>query len=68
MLYAKRFGEGEPTVGVFGKPTAATFDYARGMLERRKEAMGLSENGAPLERIYMVGGEDMLYDQAKEDC
>ncbi|CAM9613505.1 unnamed protein product, partial [Sphacelaria rigidula] len=55
MLYAKRFGDGEPTIGVFGKPTPATFDYARDMLDRRKEAMGLSENDGPLERIYMVG-------------
>lgn len=57
MLYAKRFGAGEPVIGEFGKPTAATFDFARNTLEGRAEAMGLAikNGGRPLDRIYMVG-------------
>lgn len=54
MLYAKRFGTSEPEVTVFGKPTGATFGYAREVLEKRRESMGLR---AELERIYMIGGE-----------
>lgn len=54
MLYAKRFGTSEPEVTVFGKPTGATFGYARDVLEKRRETMGLWKE---LERIYMIGGE-----------
>lgn len=60
MLYAKRFGTGEPEIEVFGKPTLSTFEYARGLLERRREELGGTRGGAGLERIYMVGGEVMF--------
>lgn len=60
MLYAKRFGAGEPEIEVFGKPTLSTFEYARGLLERRREELGETRGGRGLERIYMVGGGVIL--------
>lgn len=62
MLYSKRFDTGEPEIEVFGKPTASTFDYARSLLERRSEEIGLAGEVGKLKRIYMVGGETMGFD------
>ncbi|CAM9191195.1 unnamed protein product, partial [Hapterophycus canaliculatus] len=58
MLYAKRFGKGEPAIEVFGKPTKSTFDYARGLLEKRSATIGFSAGESPspqIDRVYMVG-------------
>lgn len=60
MLYAKRYSTSEPEIEVFGKPTASTFDYAKELLERRSgEVRRWGSGDKPLERVYMIGGENI---------
>lgn len=60
MLYAKRYSTSEPEIEVFGKPTTSTFDYAKEVLERRSgEVRHWGSGERPLERVYMIGGENV---------